>query len=214
MTYKTYHDATTRLSVINAVKDLGDEAAWGRFFDLYAGFVFAVARKKGLNGEDADEVVQAVFTDLARAMPRFEYDRAKGKFRSYLLSLINWRVIDRLKANKRDHELKDDCRKKVRAGDLPAAKEPIYDQEWEGAALDEALRRLSVAVNPEHFAAFVECSIEGIDVETVTRLHGLTRDNLYQIRSRMTAKLKPLVAAVLKEMNEGPPPLRGAADPR
>ena len=48
MTYRSYHDATTRSSVLAAVKDTGDAAAWARFFDLYAGFVFAIARSKGL----------------------------------------------------------------------------------------------------------------------------------------------------------------------
>ena len=97
MTYQSYHDATTRSSVLAAVKDTGDEAAWARFFDLYAGFVFAIARSKGLSSEDADDIVQGVFSELARKMPTFEYDRAKGKFRSYLLGLINWRVLDKLK---------------------------------------------------------------------------------------------------------------------
>ena len=35
------------------------------------------------------------------------------------------------------------------------------------------------------------------------RLHGLTRDNLYQIRARFTAKLKTLVATIRTEMDEG-----------
>ena len=64
---------------------VGDEAAWSRFFDLYAGFVFAISRSKGLTSEDADDIVQGVFSELARKMPTFEYDRTKGKFRSYLL---------------------------------------------------------------------------------------------------------------------------------
>ena len=35
------------------------------------------------------------------------------------------------------------------------------------------------------------------------RLHGLTRDNLYQIRARFTAKLKTLVATIRTEMDIG-----------
>ena len=72
MTYRSYHDATTRSSVLAAVRDTGDAAAWARFFDLYAGFVFAIARSKGLASEDADDIVQGVFSELARKMPTFE----------------------------------------------------------------------------------------------------------------------------------------------
>ena len=204
MTYRSYHDATTRSSVLRAVADMGDAAAWARFFDLYAGFVFAIARSKGLSAEDADDIVQAVFSDLARKMPTFEYDRTKGKFRSYLLSLINWRVIDKLKAGRREADLMASYSDEVKEGDSVEGTADLAEREWQTAALDEALRRLQKEVRPDHFAAFVESTVEGLDTETVMRLHGLTRDNLYQIRTRFTAKLKPLVAAILKEMDEGP----------
>ena len=201
MTYRSYHDATTRSSVLAAVKDTGDAAAWARFFDLYAGFVFAIARSKGLASEDADDIVQGVFSELARRMPTFEYDRTKGKFRSYLLGLINWRVLDKLKADKREFELNAAyCEEKPAA---PVTEAVFIDQEWQNAAFDEALRRLQEEVRPDHFAAFVESTVEGLDTETVMRLHGMTRDNIYQIRARFTAKLKALVATIRTEMDEG-----------
>lgn len=201
MTYRSYHDATTRSSVLAAVKDTGDAAAWARFFDLYAGFVFAIARSKGLASEDADDIVQGVFSELVRRMPTFEYDRTKGNFRSYLLGLINWRVLDKLKADKREFELNAAyCEEKPAA---PVTEAVFIDQEWQNAAFDEALRRLQEEVRPDHFAAFVESTVEGLDTETVMRLHGMTRDNIYQIRARFTAKLKALVATIRTEMDEG-----------
>ena len=201
MTYRSYHDATTRSSVLAAVKDTGNEAAWARFFDLYAGFVFAIARSKGLTSEDADDIVQGVFSELVRKMPTFEYDRAKGKFRSYLLGLINWRVLDKLKADKRESERNETYRKEAKS--VPVSEAAFIDQEWQNAAFNEALRRLQEEARPDHFAAFVESTVEGIDTETVMRLHGLTRDNLYQIRARFTAKLKTLVATIRTEMDIG-----------
>ena len=201
MTYRSYHDATTRSSVLAAVKDTGDAAAWARFFDLYAGFVFAIARSKGLASEDADDIVQGVFSELVRRMPTFEYDRTKGNFRSYLLGLINWRVLDKLKADKRESELNAAyCEEKPAA---PVTEAVFIDQEWQNAAFDEALRRLQEEVRPDHFAAFVESTVEGLDTETVMRLHGMTRDNISQIRARFTAKLKALVATIRTEMDEG-----------
>ena len=37
----------------------------------------------------------------------------------------------------------------------------------------------------------------------VLRLYNLSRDNLYQIRKRLTIKLKPIIATVLDEMDDG-----------
>ena len=56
-------------------------------------------------------------------------------------------------------------------------------------------------VRPEHYAAFVASTVEGQDTETVMRLYGLSRDNLYQIRKRLTAKLRETVAEVSAEMD-------------
>lgn len=212
MTYRHFNNETTRSSVLKAVADTGNEAAWSRFFDLYAGFVFSIARSKGLKDEDADDVVQVVFTDLARNLPTFEYDRTKGCFRAYLVSLVHWRVMDNLKAALRDREAMKDYRDET--ANSPAADTDFAEREWQAAALEEALRRIRPEVRPEHYAAFYASAVEGQDTETVMRLYSLSRDNLYQIRKRLTAKLQTVVTDVLTEMDEGRLPGVGGEGPR
>ena len=199
MTYKHFNNETTRSSVIRAVADTENEAAWQRLFDLYAGFIFSIARSKGLREEDADDVVQVVFADLARNLPTFQYDRAKGKFRSYLTGLVHWRVMDKLKAGKRDADLKASFWEEAKAA--VTEDDGFSEREWQAAALEEALRRIKPDVRPEHYAAFIASAVEGQDTETVMKLYGLTRDNLYQIRTRLTAKLREVCEKVLEEMD-------------
>ena len=205
MTYRHFNNETTRSSVIRAAADTENEAAWQRLFDLYAGFVFSIARSKGLKEEDADDVVQIVFSDLARNLPTFQYDRAKGKFRSYLTGLVHWRVKDKLKAGKRDAELKAGYSEEAKFWEEVKAAATddggFSEREWQAAALEEALRRIKPDVRPEHYAAFVASALEGQDTETVMNLYGLSRDNLYQIRARLTTKLREITAKVLEEMD-------------
>ena len=186
--------------MLRAVADTENEAAWQRLFDLYAGFVFSIARSKGLNDADADDIVQTVFADLARNLPTFGYDRAKGRFRSYLSGLVHWRVNDRLRSGKRDAELKSAFWEEAKSA-ASAEDEDFEEREWQQAALEEALRRIKPEVRPEHYAAFVASAVEGQDTETVMRLHGLTSDNLYQIRKRLTVKLREKMPEVLAEMD-------------
>ena len=205
MTYRYFKNETTRSSLLRAVADTENEAAWTRLFDLYAGFVFSLARSKGLNDEDADDIVQIVFSDFARNLPSFRYDREKGRFRSYLVSLVKWRVTDRLRVAKRDADFQKRYGDEVAPGEqkfVSPEEDEFLVREWESAALDEALRRMKPDVRPEHYAAFVASCVEGQDTEAVCSLHGLTRDNLYQIRKRLTVRLRETVAAVLKEMDE------------
>ena len=208
MTYRYFNNESTRSSVLRSVANTENEAAWQRFFDLYAGFIFSIARSKGLKPEDADDIVQIVFTDLARNLPTFQYDRSKGKFRSYLAGLVHWRVTDRLKAGKRDADLMSSLEEEAKST-TAACDAAFEDREWQAAALEEALRRIKPEVNPEHYAAFVASTVDGQDTETVMRLYGLSRDNLYQIRTRLTAKLREAVAKILEEMDapDAPGPL-------
>ena len=200
MTYKHFNNETTRSSVLKAVADTENEAAWNRFFDLYAGFVYSIARSKGLKPEDADDIVQIVFCDLARTMPTFSYDREKGRFRSYLAGLVSWRVMDRLRSGKRDAELKADFLEEVRSAEADG-DDAFAEREWQAAAMEEALRRMRPDVRPEHYAAFIASAVEGQDTETVSKLYGISSDNLYQIRKRLTAKLKEIAMVVLAEMD-------------
>ena len=199
MTYRYFNNEATRSSVLRAVANTENEAAWQRLFDLYAGFIFSIARSKGLKPEDADDIVQVVFTDLTRNLPTFQYDRSKGKFRSYLAGLVHWRVTDRLKAGKRDMELMASFEEESKA--TAAGDTAFEEREWQAAAMEEALRRIKPDVRPEHYAAFVASTVEGQDTETVMRLYGLSRDNLYQIRKRLTAKLRETVEQVLADMD-------------
>ena len=200
MTYRHFNNETTRSSVIRAVANTENEAAWQRFFDLYAGFVFSIARSKGLNDTDADDIVQMVFSDLARNLPSFKYDREKGRFRSYLAALVKWRVIDRLKAVRRDADLKADFMEEVKSA-ATTEDEDFEEREWQSAAMEETLRRIKPEVRPEHYAAFVASAVEGQDTDVVTKLYGISRDSLYQIRKRLTVKLREKLAEVRAEMD-------------
>ena len=199
MTYRHFNNETTRSSVLKAVANTENTAAWNRLFDLYAGFVFSMARHKGLKPEDADDIVQVVFADLARNLPTFKYDRKNGRFRSYLTGLVNWRVMDRLKASKRDAELKANFWEEAKAA---GGDDDFSEREWQVAAMEEALRRMKPSVSPEHYAAFVASAVEGQDTDVVTKLYGISRDSLYQIRKRLTVKLHDKLAEVLDEMDE------------
>lgn len=200
MTYRHFNNETTRSSVIRAVADTENAAAWNRLFDLYAGFVYSIARRKGLNDADADDIVQMVFADLARNLPSFKYDREKGRFRPYLAALVKWRVIDRLKAVRRDADLKADFMEEAKSA-ATNEDEDFEEREWQSAAMEETLRRIKPEVRPEHYAAFVASAVEGQDTDVVTKLYGISRDSLYQIRKRLTVKLREKLAEVRAEMD-------------
>jgi len=109
-------------------------------------------------------------------------------------------VMDKLKTGRRDAGLKASFWEEAKAAE-PVDGNGFAEREWQSAAMEEALRRMKGDVNPGHYAAFVASAIEGQDTEVVTKLYGISSDNLYQIRTRLTARLREVVAQVLVEMD-------------
>ena len=95
--YASHRAEATRSSILDGVKNPASHPAWARFFDCYAGFVFSLARQRGLRPDEADEVVQSVMIGMVQAMPDFTYDRSRGSFRGWLRRRVQWRIADQLR---------------------------------------------------------------------------------------------------------------------
>jgi RNA polymerase sigma-70 factor (ECF subfamily) len=87
----------TRSSLLGHVRDLGNDRKWMEFYDTYSDLIFFTVRRAGLVPVDAEDLTQDIFIELARRMPRFEYDRNQGSFRGWLLRLVSWRIKDRFR---------------------------------------------------------------------------------------------------------------------
>src|SRR4030095_12284577 len=87
----------TRWSLINRLKDWDDGATWQEFFNTYWRLVYSVARKAGLTDVEAQEVVQETVISVARQMPKFEADPARGSFKAWLMHLTRRRIVDQFR---------------------------------------------------------------------------------------------------------------------
>ncbi len=76
--------SSTSLTLLQRLKSVEDTDAWTLANQLYSPLIARWARKAGLDDISADDVAQDVFMTLFREMPTFQYDKTKGKFRSWL----------------------------------------------------------------------------------------------------------------------------------
>src|SRR5262245_3077094 len=74
----------TNTSLIMRVRDPQDTSSWREFVELYEPLLVSYARSRGLHETDARDVAQEIFINLLRAMPTFELDRRRGRFRTWL----------------------------------------------------------------------------------------------------------------------------------
>lgn len=182
---------TTRPSLLQRLHDPRDEAAWRDFDRRYGELVFRYARRRGLSSQDAEDVRQTVFVSLMRALPGFEYDPARGRFRSYLGRVV-FNAVSRVAtrpARSRELLLED-------IAELPVAAEAPADSQWEREWADHhlrtALRRVRHSVDPRSLRVF-DRLLAGAATNDVAAEFGLTDSGVRKIRSRIRARLQEFV---------------------
>ena len=184
---------TTRSSLLARLSE-GGEVPWREFDSLYTPFLKRVAARCGLSGQDLDEAVQTVMVDLHGTFATFRYDRDRGTFKGYLKRVMVT-TVSRM------------VRQRQRAG-TPTAVPPdasdsglesVWEQEYQQHLLQEALRQVRGEVDAVTFQAFDLYALQEVPVAEVARFLGISRDSVYQAKTRVTARLRAIVEELDKQ---------------
>jgi RNA polymerase sigma-70 factor (ECF subfamily) len=185
---------TTSPSLLERLRGPNDPAAWGRFVDLYTPLLYQWARRAGLQGADASDLVQEVFVVLVRHMPVFVYAPNKS-FRSWLrtVTLNKWRERQRRlpepTLGSSDPSLID----------LPAPEDPATFEETE---YRQHLARRALQLMQTEFAATTwkacwEVVVAGRRAAEVAAELGISVDSVYTARSRVLRRLRQELSGLL-----------------
>jgi RNA polymerase sigma factor (sigma-70 family) len=189
----------TRASLLGRLRESGDEAAWQEFDLRYQGLVVRYCLRRGLQVADAEDVRQSVMMGLARSLKGFRYDRARGRFRSYLGRVVG-RAVARFQQTRR-HEVPLEDVDPAEAAAAPEDEQWV--QEWRAHHLRLALDAVRPGVEPGSLAVF-EQLLEGREVAEVARETGMTEAAVHKVKQRMRDRLKAVVARQIQdEEDEG-----------
>jgi RNA polymerase sigma-70 factor (ECF subfamily) len=190
----------TRQTLLERLKDVEDQASWREFFDTYWNLIYAVARKAGLSDAEAQDVVQETVISVARKIQGFVYDPKVCSFKTWMLRLTRWRILNRLEARQaeagRRHEpLRSEEPTRTATIDTipdPAWPEPGFDwdQEWERNVLVMALERTKRHVNPGQYQIYDLCVHREMSALEVARTLETNVARVYVARHRVGRVLK------------------------
>jgi RNA polymerase sigma-70 factor, ECF subfamily len=188
----------TRASLFDQLKrpaGVSRDEAWGVFRRRYAPMIAGFASKCGASRQDIDDIIQDVMTAFVSVEPGFVYDPAKGRFRGWLKTCTVRAAIRRHGKNLRFQGVP-----LTEVPDAELAVDALWNDVWEDEMLRTALRRLrETTESSTTFRAFEEYVLMDRPAEDVAQELGLSVDNVHQIKSRLTKRLRGLVEAVRRE---------------
>jgi RNA polymerase sigma factor (sigma-70 family) len=198
----------TRASLLQGIKDADDSARWNEFHQTYRSLIVGVARRSGLNDQEAEEALQDVLLGVAEKIPDFQYDPAKDSFKGWLLQITRWKIADQFRKRaghgKQGAPFGDDVTQVTAGGSLgrdvahpvdpSAAFDRIWDAEWQHFRLRGALDRIKRQVNPSHYAIYHLHVIEEKPVREVCSILGINRARIYLAKHRVRFALRKELA--------------------
>ena len=184
---------TTQPSLLIRLRDLGDELAWTEFTEIYAPLVQQLARRRGLQDADAQDLIQEVFRAVARAIERYDPDPARGSFRGWLSRIAGNLIINHLVAQRRHPRGTGDTdiqRLLEQQPDLLAEESALFESEYRKRLLSWAAERVRGSFSEPMWQAFWRTSVEGQPVKEVAEALRMSIGTVYQYKSRVVARIR------------------------
>lgn len=182
----------TRESLIARVRNPDDQQAWREFAAIYGPAIYRLARKRGLQPADADDLTQRVFLAVSRAVGDWRPDPRRGRFRSWLATIVRNAAVNALTRRPFDAARGGTSMLEILA-EQSASDEPTHSAlrfESRRSIFRLAAARVRAEFSEATWAAFFLTSVEGLSVDEAAARLGKTTGALYAARGRVMNRLR------------------------
>jgi RNA polymerase sigma factor (sigma-70 family) len=181
----------TRVTLLSRIRDPRDQEAWHEFMALYTPLVYGFIRKRLLQDEDARDVMQEVFAAVARGT----YDRRKGPFHKWLLTVILNEIRDFFaQRHRRLAVVGDSCLE-----EHPAKVAEEWERDHKQRLFDRVAELVRAETNPALWEAFWLTAVEGLSGKEAARTLGMTPSTVFSAKSRILTKIRERVKLLEEE---------------
>jgi RNA polymerase sigma factor (sigma-70 family) len=186
----------TRASLIVRLRDRSDQEAWGEFTVIYRPVIYRLARRKGLQHADAEDMAQQVLAAVAAAVGRWQPDAARGRFRTWLHRIARNLIINALTRRAPDRASGSETGQDLLA-DQPAGEGPDSDLlriEYRREVFNWAARAIRGEFQSDTWLAFWRTAVDGVSAADVAAALGKGCGAVYAARGRVMRRLREKVA--------------------
>ena len=185
----------TRSTLIAQVRSPENREAWAQFVMLYRPVIYRMARKRGMQDADAQDLAQAVLIRVLGAIDRWEKTEPSIGFRHWLSRVAKNAILTALAKTSKDAvvggtDVQDLLNKQP---DI----DPDIEREFALEFLREKYHRAAATVQTDVDAvtwrAFELSVVEGRPCNEVAELLGKPMGTIYAARSRVMRRLRDQV---------------------
>ncbi|MBX3360788.1 MAG: sigma-70 family RNA polymerase sigma factor [Phycisphaeraceae bacterium] len=183
----------TTTALLHGLGEPGNSSAWEELDGRCRPIMLAVCRRMGLTHAEAEDAVQAAMVSFVEAYRQGKYDRERGRLSAFIITILRHRAIDRVRQARQRREA-NEC-----AAGLEAMSEHEVERFWlderQNQILREALAQLREGGTDERMiAAFELYGLRGVEIDEVIAQLGMSREEVYNAKYRVTKRLQPIVA--------------------
>lgn len=197
----------TRASLILKIADVRNARAWDEFARVYQPVVYRLARRKGFQHADAEELVQEAMLAVARAVEGWVPDSQRGRFRDWLHRIARNLMINFL--TRRKHQVWGSGDSRLQAM-LEAECNPdadvsqMFEAEYRRELFCCAAEQVRGDVTDNTWQAFWLSTVDDLPALEVAGRLRMSIGSVYIARSRVMARLREKVRR-MQEAQEATP---------
>lgn len=184
----------TRSSLITRLANVGDQEAWSEFCGLYEPLIYRQARRYGMQHADAREMVQDVLVAVSTAIERFQPDRQRGRFRSWLFAIGHRTSRRHFRQLSRPDRAVGEQTPTSDVEQLADQDVEYPEQEFDAELRRRAFRHVAELVQPDFaestWNAFWKTAVLQNSIPDVAKELKMTVGSVYVARSRVMARLR------------------------
>lgn len=170
---------------------------WTEFYNRYRPLMLEYMGNRFPN-LNADEAIQDTLIALTKVLPDYRYiPGEKGAFHNYLVGILKRKALLMIQAACRRSEQE---RQYAEKRELPTSEQGPGEQIWRESLMEIALQQLLAdeSIHGRTKQVFKRIAVNGEKPEDVARSFGITRNAVDQMKNRMVAKLRTIVAELEK----------------
>lgn len=187
----------TSESLILRIRDPLDALAWSQFMAIYKPVVYRLARRRGLQHADAEDLCQRVFMSVAKAVENWEAQEDGPQFRNWLNRVAHNAILNAITRVKPDRATGGSSAADVLL-EIPDGDDmtTAIRSESRMEAFRWAAKQVQAEFNPSTWTMFHETTIGNRSIADVAAELASSSGAVYIARCRVMRRIKDKVNEV------------------